>query len=84
MGASASVKLEWVADVIRESSYYPYQQLPWRKHFADLHRGHAGALQSIEQHCNFRATLNSNSPVVIEKTGSDYHASRPCQCSQQP
>jgi hypothetical protein len=37
--------------VLLFSSYHFNQRLPWRKHFANLHRRHARALQSIDQRC---------------------------------
>jgi hypothetical protein len=36
-----------------------YQRLAWRKRFADLHRWHTGALESIEQRDGISAAMES-------------------------
>jgi hypothetical protein len=45
------VKFELVFD----TSHPPYQRFPWRKHSANLHRGHTGTLQSIAEGGGIRA-----------------------------
>jgi hypothetical protein len=57
------------------SSHHLYQRLPWRKHFADLHRWHAGALESIEQGGSISAGNGEQQPaggLGIEKNGPDF------------
>ena len=44
-------------------SHHLNQQLPWRKHFTDLYRGHASALQSMEQCSSINAGNGQQQPA---------------------
>jgi hypothetical protein len=71
------VKFEWWLTPSRDS-HHPYQRLPRRKDFADLHRWHAGALEGIEQGGRIGAG-NGEQPADGLRTKPARTHSNPCQ-----